>query len=221
MEIAHILLFLGGDVLDFRCEKRSFITEDSENIESDINNYLDILNGVQLGEYTSEILDYIAGYIVRNICKKVVCPFCIYILLSCQSDHNYTAGIQFTSFVSRGKLKIVSTAVSLIIKELEKSFQAIVVIKKKLHKNVKQSVIMLTKKNILNKNSLLFFPNSHPINVDLGSPSHEYSLFTAISNSYINIRMRYYAKEINSKEVFKNKSSLRQKFTKLILFNNL
>jgi len=99
----------GGDVLDFRCEKRSFITEDSENIfESDINNYLDILNSVQLGEYTGEILDYIAGYIVRSICKKLVCPFCVGILLSCQSDHNYTAGIQFTSFVSRGKLKIVS-----------------------------------------------------------------------------------------------------------------
>jgi len=212
----------GGDVLDFRCEKRSLITEDSENIfESDINNYLDILNSVQLGEHTGEILDYIAGYIVRSICKKLVCPFCVGILLSFQSDHDYTADIQFTSFVNRGKLKIVSEAVSLIIKELEKSFHTIVVIKKILHKNVKQSIIMLTKKNILNKNSLFFSPNSHPVNVDLGSPTHEYSLFTAISNSYINIRMRHYAKEINSREVFKNKSSLRQKFTKLILFNNL
>lgn len=88
----------------------------------------------------------------------------------------------------------------MIIKELEKSFHTIVVIKKILHKNVKQSIIMLTKKIISDKNSL-FFPNSHPVNVDLGSPSHEYSLFTAISNSYINIRMRHYAKEINSREV--------------------
>jgi len=113
--------------LDFRCEKRNFITEDSENIfESDINNYLDSLNNIQLGEYTSEILDYIALYIVRSIlCKKVVCPFCVGILFNSQSDHNYTVGIQFTSFVSRGKLKIVSKAVSLIIKELEKSFQTI------------------------------------------------------------------------------------------------
>ncbi|KAL5237573.1 hypothetical protein ACI65C_004983 [Semiaphis heraclei] len=46
---------------------------------------------VQLGEYTGEILDYIAGYIVRSICKKLVCPFCVSILLSSQSDHNYTA----------------------------------------------------------------------------------------------------------------------------------
>lgn len=144
-------------------KKRSFITEDSENIfESDINNYLDILNSVQLGEYTGEMLDYIEGYIVRSIFKKLVCPFCVGILLSSQSDHNYTAGIQFTSFVSRGKLKIVSEAVSLIIKELEKSFHAIVVIKKILHKNVKQSFIMSTKKNISNKNSLFFSPKFSP-----------------------------------------------------------
>ncbi|KAF0764598.1 THAP-type domain-containing protein [Aphis craccivora] len=69
----------GGDFLDFRCEKRNFITENSENIfESDINNYLDILNNIQQGEYSSEILDYIAGY----------SPFCVGILLNSQSDHN-------------------------------------------------------------------------------------------------------------------------------------
>jgi len=67
---------------------------------------------------------------------------------------------------------------------------------------------MLTKKIYQMIKFTIFFPNSHPINVDLGSPSHEYSLFTAINNSYINIRMRHYAKEINSREVFKNKSSL-------------
>jgi len=41
---------------------------------------------------------------------------------------------------------------------------------------------MLTKK-IYQIKIHFFFPNSHSVNVDLGSPSHEYSLFTAISNS--------------------------------------
>jgi len=148
--------------------------------------------------------------------------YCIDLLLKDdQTDHSYVKGTNFTSFVNRGKLlKIVSLAVSNIIQELEKSFQAVVVINKKLHNNVKQNIVMLAKTNILNK-SIFFFPNSHPINVDIGSPSHEYSLFTALSQSFVNIRMRHYAKEINSKQVFKNKSSLRQKLTKLILFNNV
>jgi len=80
--------------------------------------------------------------------QKTCVSLCVGILLSFQSDHSYTAGIQFTSFVSWGKLKIVSEAVSLIIKELEKSFHTIVVIKKILHKIVKQSIIVLAKKKI-------------------------------------------------------------------------
>jgi hypothetical protein len=68
---------------------------------------------------------------------------------------------------------------------------------KKLHANVKTHILMLAMKNILNKSNLFFFPNTHSINVDLGSPSHEHNLFFALSDSYINIRMRHYAKEVN------------------------
>jgi len=72
----------------------------------------------------------------------------ILLLKDDQTDHNYVKDTNFTYFVNRGKLKIVSLVVSNIIQEL------------------------------------------------------------------------LYAKEINSKQVFKNKS-LRQKLTKLILFNNV
>jgi hypothetical protein len=80
---------------------------------------------------------------------------------------------------------------------------------------------MPARKNTLNKSNLFFFPNTHPINVYLGSSSHEHNLFFAFSDSYINIRTRYYAKKVKAKEVFKNKSSLVQTFIKLILFQNL
>jgi len=216
----------GGDILDFRSEKRS-ITKSTNNDDVfdklDVfgDEYKNLLSNIYLKEYTGEILDYIAGYIVRNISRKLVCPFCIDLLIDGQSDHGYTKNINFTSFITRGKLKIVSPAVSLILKELEKSFQLIVVMQKKLHANVKTNIVMLARKNILNKSNLFFFPNTHPINIELGSPSHEHKLFSVLSDSYINIRMRHYAKEVNAKEVLKNKSSLRQKLTKLILFQNV
>ena len=71
---------------------------------------------IQLIEYTNEILDYIAGYIVKNICKKVVCPYCIDLLVKSDlTDHSYVKDANFTSFVNRGKLKIVSSGVSLIL----------------------------------------------------------------------------------------------------------
>lgn len=216
----------GGDILDFRSDKRSIKKSTyNDDVFDELgvlgDEYKSILSSIHLKEYTGEILDYVAGYIVRNICKKIVCPFCIDILIDGQSDHSYKKNKNFTSFVTRGKLKTVSPAVSLILKEFEKSFQLIVVMQKKLHSNVKNNIFMLARKNILNKSNLFFFPNTHPINVDLGSPSHEHSLFSVLGDSYINIRMRHYAKEVNTKEVFKNKSSLRQKLTKLILFQNL
>jgi len=90
-----------------------------------------------------------------------VCPYCIDLLVKSDlTDHSYVKDANFTSFVYRGKLKIVSSGVSLIIQELEKSFQAVVVINKKLQNNVKQNIVMLAKKNILNK-STLFFSQIH------------------------------------------------------------
>lgn len=126
----------GGDILDFHSEKRSIkksTNNDDVFDELDVfgDEYKNLLSNIYLKEYTGEILDYIAGYIVRNISRKIVCPFCIDILIDGRSDHSYTKNINFTSFITRGKLKIVSHAVSLILKELEKSFQLIVVMQKK------------------------------------------------------------------------------------------
>lgn len=87
--------------------------------------------------------------------------------------------------------------------------------------NVKLNVIEYARRSILSKNKLFFFPGTHPINVDLGTPSHEYVLFKLISESFVNIRMRHFEKEFNISRVLKNKSSLRTKLSKLILFKNL
>jgi len=137
--------------LDFRSEKRSIkkaTNNDDVFDELDVfgDEYKNLLSNIYLKEYTGEILDYIDRYIVRNISIKIVCPFCIDILIDRRSNHSYTKNINFTNFITRGKLKIVSPAVSLILKELEKSFQLIVVMQKKLHANVKTNILMLASK---------------------------------------------------------------------------
>ncbi|KAL4112116.1 hypothetical protein QTP88_015964 [Uroleucon formosanum] len=177
----------GGDILDFRSEKRNIKKSTNNDDELDVfgDEYKNLLSNIHLKEYTGEILDYIAGYIVRNISRKIVCPFCLDILIEGQSDHGYTKNINFTSFITRGKLKIVSPAVSLILKELEKSFQLIVVMQKKLHANVKTNILMLARKNILNKSNLFFFPNTHPINIELGSPRKLNILTMALNEKQI------------------------------------
>ncbi|KAF0715996.1 THAP domain-containing protein 1-like isoform X5, partial [Aphis craccivora] len=210
---------LEDEILEFRSEKRSMMSVQEETTfdddESEIQTYLDQLNNLQLGEYVNDILDYISGYIIRSMVKKLSCTFCIKALTNHQSDHTYANSLTFTSSVNRGKLFIVSKAISLIVQHLEKAFQIIVVKEKELHKNVSLNIFECAKKSILAKNNNFFFTGFHPINVDLGAPSHEYTLFKAISKKFINIRMRHYQKEYNIREVQKNKSSLRVKLSKL------
>jgi len=64
-----------------------------------------------LGEYVIDILTYIAGYIMRSMMKKLVCSFCVDMLMeNHQSDHNYTA-VTFVNSVNRGKLINASRAI--------------------------------------------------------------------------------------------------------------
>lgn len=141
-------------------------------------------------------------------------------LMENQSDHNYTT-ITFVKAVDRGKLINASKATLLIVQHLERAFQVIVVQEKQLHKNVEYDVIECARKSIQLKNHSLFFHDSHPINVELGSPSHEYVLFKLICKTFIKIRMRHYQREYNLREVFNNNSTLRKKLSKIILFKNL
>jgi len=110
-----------------------------------------------LGYYVKDILDYIGGYIKRNIIKTFVCVNCVQLLLENRLDHEYSKNSSFTTSVNRGKLIIISKAVSLIVQQLEKSFQAVVIREKNLHRNVKLLITESASRSILNKNNLFFF----------------------------------------------------------------
>lgn len=74
------LFFLdsGGDILNFHPQKRSIIKSTDDSFDDALGDeYLHFFSSINLKEYTGEILDYIAGYIVENICQKLVCTFCI------------------------------------------------------------------------------------------------------------------------------------------------
>jgi hypothetical protein len=79
----------------------------------------------------------------------------------------------------------------LIFQHLEKAFQMIFVNEKVLHKNVSLNIFEYAKKSILDKNKNFFFTGFHSINVDLGTPSYEYT-FKDICKHFINIKMRHY-----------------------------
>jgi len=73
----------------------------------------------------------------------------------------------------------------LIVQHLEKAFQIIIVKGKALHKTVSLNICECAKNSILAKNKNFFFTGFYPINVDLGTPSHEYTLLEAICKHFI------------------------------------
>lgn len=75
-------------------------------------------------------------------------------------------------------------------------------------------------KIILNKNLQFFFTIIYPINIEFGTPSHEYTLFHLIANKHVNIRSCHYGKQFILRHVLKNKS-VHQKLTKLLLFKSV
>lgn len=98
------------DILEFRSDKRSVRNVEEETTfdddNSEIQTFLDQLNNLQLGEYINDILDYISGYIIQSMVKKMSCTFCIEELTERehQPDHIYAISLTFTSSVNRGKL---------------------------------------------------------------------------------------------------------------------
>lgn len=203
-----------GDVLEFRSEKRTLKDVEESADCKKINTFLTHMDNINLCTYVEEILHYIGGYIVRSILKKITCEFCIDLLMETKETDT------FTKFVNRGKLINASPAVARIIQHLEKSFQA-VIIENSSYRHVSLHVTECARKSIMRKSTLFFFPNTHPINVEFGATSHEYNLFKVIAQSYIRIRTRHYERETNISQILRNKCSIRNKMTKLILFNNV
>jgi len=114
---------LEGDIIEFSSEKCSLIEPAYIVNKSELEMYLSQLDSINLRHYGN--LDYIVGYIVRSILNKTICSECINLLVKNNFDYDYGHS-NFTTSVSRGKLINISNAVSLIIQQLEKSFQVII-----------------------------------------------------------------------------------------------
>ena len=112
-----------------RKHKKSTTNEDSEqasasnNDSSDIFSMCEQLNEVGHSEYTSNVLFYIAGYIVSKLIKTLACAACKKSLLPLPKQlptngHDYTSTIyheagkasSFTTFINKGGLQIPSTS---------------------------------------------------------------------------------------------------------------
>ena len=216
-----------NSIFEFRTEHRRVLDSESNEEDSSFDfTVLDRINKSSLSDYQENVLYYIAGIVVRNLVKNTSCSDCINILLhrneSIQTDHMYSSSSepfkQFTIFCSNGGLVYASDIVYKVIQFAEKHYRLLVKTGSLLTKNIK---ILLQNATIQEFSAnLQAFQPIHPIAEEFLSENlHEIQLIKGIVNQFLKCRMPHAAKLCNE-NIQKTKIGLRQKLTKLILFNN-
>lgn len=187
------------------------INSEFEEEEDDDDSSYNMINS-SLSEYSSNIVFYIAGYVVKKLATKIKCAECAHSLFENETLTNQEYG-KFLFQKDKGGLTKPSEDVMKICLLAEKCVRAEPQI---FQGNAKLKIVIRVLKHTIGTpvfNSIL----PHTIENSSFPENHISSLIKAICNVYLNIRFHHLSKCKNSKLQRRN---VRQKLTKLILFKN-
>lgn len=213
-------------ILEFRSQKRALcepatLSDDEQMI---LSMQVEFLNSTNLSYYQNNIMYYIGGYLVKSLLSKLSCDACIEMLLSIPTFHNSDSTLSsrdpdsFTSFVSRGGLKMCSSPVFKIICAAEKSFKLLSNCNELSTKNINIKIRFMAIE-YLSTERVKF---NHPIENEIAIEDlHETQVTNMILNMYITLRLKTYGSKLTLLKTHKNVASVRQKLAKLILFKNV
>ena len=163
-----------------------------------------------LGQYNSDIVQYIAGYISRSISNKIDCHKCQSSLVEEINCDKYNSIL--INRKNRGGLVYPSKDVINICTYIERLIQCVIISQKLSKYNITKIKIQALDAS---SDALLYLVYHSYISDEPGM-NHRLILIKNIIDLFIKIRMHQVAKERNQIKV----KRIRTKFTKLILFNN-
>ena len=235
---ANVLCFESenqGSIFSFKNSKRR--TPVSEMFDSQLHSttntendeeILKVFQSTEISMVTSNVLYYIAGFIVRSISKSIDCNQCSQALVLPRiiTEHQYFIApyAGFTNRKNRGGLVQSSDSVYKVIVNCEKAFKINV---------LNQPCKISLKSNLLQKMLIQVvsscdwshhFPqfNDHVYHIDIGfEDDHVTQIVKRIATKYFNMRLHTYAKRFTREIVNKNNTSVRRQLSKLILFKNV
>ena len=227
----------------FRTRKHSptLHNQSQETAAQDTDNKINaMVQHLQEGnsEFISNVIFYIAGYIVSKLVNNLSCPECKRCLCPLPKslsvdDHDYTAtkyheagkASAFVNFVNNGGLQIPSTAVYRCIEFCEHVFKATVTGNDNQHisnrAKLKNSMIIAVCQHFnLESTFPLFRDHEDGVNEAVIEDDHSTQLTKHIADKYFTLRLFNYGKKYTREIVNKGKTSDRHRLNKLILFNN-
>ena len=197
--------------------KARILTDDFESTSADTEQSTCISDSQTLTSPESNIVAYIAGFVVFKLKKSIRCE-------ACRSALETTATSWMHSLInvkSKGGLTMPSTDVIGICMSSEKLFRAKV-------SNVKESHLTLSPRQcdelvysvLSGYTTKAVFPQLNKHMLETGPlENHVLFLIKAVAEKYLQIRHYYAGKEFTSKLRSLNKMKSRQTYNKLVLFS--
>ena len=195
------------------------------------------LNKEGHSEFTSNVLFYVAGYIVSKLIKAVACPACKKSLLPLpkqlpDNGHDYTSTIyheagkasSFTTFVNKGGLQNPSTSVFRTVEYCEHVFKATVTGKdgKQISSegNLKKKMIVNVCQHCTLDSSTGLFTDHGDDDNEFLADDHRTNLMKRVAEKYFTLRLYNFGKKYVKEIVNDGKQSDRHLFNKITLFKN-
>jgi hypothetical protein len=180
-----------------------------------VDNMVDHSYSSSLGNispFVDGVLEYIAGWVIRKIEKKVGCEVCCQAMLA-TPDRSIPGSL--VTIRNNGGLKVPSTDVVKVIRHVEKTLRSQVNIKSAKHWEWNGSLIT----NILATapDDLFQHLNRHFLETSSALETHYTSLIRLICAEFVRLRRFHVVNLTNSKF---QENSIRHKRTKEILFRN-
>lgn len=176
----------------------------SSNDEIFLNDHDYLFDPSRLTEYSKNVVEYIAGFIVRYLHKKLNCESCLEVLIG-----NTVSAISLINFKNRGGLTTPAPDVIMICDLVEKEIRCILANRTNSTKIVSRESFLKISINVQNK---LLTKNVFP---NLEYHAHYSLLPKSIIETFIHIRFFYITKSYNTK------ISQRTRLNHLILFQNM
>ena len=189
----------------------------SEDDDFQLINQLPVSSNLSL--YRSSIVAYIGGYIIRGLMKTISCDTCFFATLTEHTDISMDHDLIVLK--DNGGLFYPSQDVLRILKTSESVFKTVVCsddVEIKIKKNLKIRLRNLVLRSLPPVfSSLVCDSDNELVSEDL----HSVQLTKEIIDRYFRIRLLRHGQNFTETNIVKDKSGLRQKMTKSLLFQNL
>ncbi len=206
--------------------------------ETELNFISEHLDDERHSEFMSNVLFYIAGYIVSKLLDNLTCPGCKKSLVPQANEaphngHDYTATLyhdagkasSFTNFVNNGGLHIPSTSVYRTVEYCEHLFKAKVTGKDghqiTSERNLKKKMIVNVCHHFALETTMpLFADHEEGENEIVVEDDHRTKLIKFVADKYFTLRLFNFGKKYTKEIIYEGKQSDRHHLNKVILFRN-